>query len=156
MIIISAMSRTGVIGVGDGMPWDIPDEYQHFLDTTRDQALIIGRRSFEIFGPTLTCRDCFVISRGLSHTTGATVVSSLNDALAAARLTGREIFVAGGASIYAEAVPLADRMLLSYIEGDFAGDAYFPTFDESDWNVYSREHHGAWELVDFRRSDANA
>ena len=60
MIIISAMGRNRVIGNGDGMPWHVPEEYQHFLDTTRDQTIIIGRRSFEIFGPTLTCAHCNV------------------------------------------------------------------------------------------------
>ena len=65
MIIISAMGRNHVIGSGGGMPWEVPEEYQHFQDTTRDQILIMGRKSFEIFGPTLTCEHCYVITRDI-------------------------------------------------------------------------------------------
>ncbi len=61
--IISAMSRDRIIGLNNAMPWHIPEEYQHFLDTTKDQTIIIGRRSFDIFGPTLTSRHCFVVTR---------------------------------------------------------------------------------------------
>jgi len=63
VVRISAMSADRVIGRDDGMPWDVPQEYQHFLDTTRDASLILGRRSYEIFGPTLTSARCFVVTR---------------------------------------------------------------------------------------------
>lgn len=148
MIIISAMGRNRVIGSGDGMPWEVPEEYQHFLDTTRDQTIIIGRKSFEIFGPTLTCRHCIVLSRSNRKSDKAIIASSFEEATKLAADTGTTVYVAGGASIYAMAVQKADRMLLSYIEGDFNGDAFFPEIPDR-WAVTSREHRGSYELVQY-------
>jgi dihydrofolate reductase len=149
--LISAMSTTRVIGSGDGMPWEVPDEYQHFLDTTRDQTLIMGRKSFEIFGPTLTSAHCYVITRGSGPFENATAVQSLDDAIEKAQSHDGKIFVAGGASIYALAIDRADEMQLSYIKGDFEGDAHFPDFDESAWKVVTREDRGDYEFVHYSR-----
>lgn len=148
MIIISAMGQNRVIGSGDGMPWDVPEEYQHFLNTTRDQTIIIGRKSFEIFGPTLSCRHCIVLSRGAQTIENATVARSFDDAERLASETGCDVYVAGGASIYAIAVHKADRMLLSYIKGTFDGDAFFPDIPDR-WAVTSREDRGSYELVQY-------
>ncbi|MEQ9408242.1 MAG: dihydrofolate reductase [Fuerstiella sp.] len=156
MIIISALSSNRVIGSGNGMPWEVPEEYQHFLDTTRDQALIIGRKSFEIFGPSLTCRHCFVVTRSNEDFTGAVSVNSFEEAARLAADTGCQVFVAGGASIYAMAITRADRMLLSYIPGDFEGDTLFPEIPEDLWQVVSREDRGSYELLDYRRRDRPA
>jgi dihydrofolate reductase len=149
--IISAMSETRVIGSGDGMPWDVPDEYQHFLDTTRGQTLIMGRKSFEIFGPTLTCKHCYVITRGGGPFDNAVAVGSLDEAIEKARQHQTNIFVAGGASIYALAIDLADEMLLSYIKGNFDGDAHFPEFSDADWNITVREDRGNYKFVHYSR-----
>lgn len=145
------MSRDHVIGSGDGMPWEVPDEYQHFLETTRDQTLIMGRKSFEIFGPTLTSKHCYVITRGNGPFENAVAVGSLEEAVEQARQQPERIFVAGGASIYAQAIDHADEMLLSYIKGEFDGDATFPEFDESDWMVNLREDRGDYEFVHYVR-----
>lgn len=148
VIIISAMGRNRVIGSGDGMPWDVPEEYQHFLDTTRDQTIIIGRKSFGIFGPTLTCRHCIVLSRSEQAVENASIAHNFDDAIIMAADTGTDVYVAGGASIYEMAVHTADRMLLSYIEGDFEGDAFFPEIPDR-LTVTSREHRGSYELVQY-------
>lgn len=152
MIIISAMGRNRVIGSGDGMPWEVPEEYQHFLDTTRDQTIIIGRKSFEIFGPTLTCQHCIVLSRSDQQIENASVVQSFDDAIKLATAIGTDVYVAGGATIYAMAIQKADRMLLSYIEGDFEGDAFFPEIPDR-WTITSREHRGSYELVQYDAVD---
>ena len=153
MIIISAMARNHVIGSGDGMPWDVPEEYQHFLDTVQNQALIIGRKSFDIYGPTLGTTQTFVVTRSHTEFKNATCVNSFDKAVRLAEQTGLDVFVAGGASIYNIAITEADRMLLSYINGDFKGDAYFPEIPESEWQVVSREDRGRYELVDYRRAN---
>ena len=150
MIIISAMGRNRVIGNGDGMPWHVPDEYQHFLETTRDQTIIIGRRSFEIFGPTLTCAHCYVVSRGDRSFANAVTVPSLEQATQLAQQQDRNIFVAGGASIYAQAIDQVDSMQLSYINGEFDGDRFFPEFDKNDWTVTCREDRGSYEFVEYQ------
>ena len=151
MIIISAMGRNRVIGTGNKMPWEVPEEYQHFLDTTREAILIIGRKSFEIFGPTLTCQHCYVITRGDHDFVSATAVNSFAEAERRAEEHGRDVFVAGGASIYAIAIDHADTMQLSYIHGEFDGDAWFPEFSEDDWDVLRREDRGRYEFVEYQR-----
>lgn len=151
MIIIAAMGRNRVIGVGDGMPWDVPEEYQHFLDTVRDQTVIIGRKSFEIFGPTLTCRSCYVVTHGAGPFENGERVGSIEEAIEHAQRDRREVYVAGGASIYALAIDRADRMLLSFIRGDFEGDARFPKIRPEQWDIVRQEDHDRYQLVEYHR-----
>ncbi len=92
-----------------------------------------------------------MVSRSAGQIEGATVAGSLDLALEVADGLGRRIFCAGGASIYAQAIPLARSMFLSYIKGDFLGDAYFPEFDESEWAVVDRKDHPAFEFVVYER-----
>jgi len=151
VIVIGAMSRDRVIGSGKGMPWDVPEEYAHFQRLVRGQTVVIGRRSYEIFGDSLTSAHTVVVSRSATRLEGAVVAPTVEDALREAAALGGTVFSAGGASVYAQTVPLADAMYLSYIEGDYAGDAYFPEFDEREWAVERREAHPRWEFVVYRR-----
>ncbi|MCR9197801.1 MAG: dihydrofolate reductase [Planctomycetaceae bacterium] len=155
--MISAMSADRVIGSGEGMPWDVPEEYQHFLDTTRDATLILGRRSYEIFGPTLTSARCFVITRQPdqltpSRTTADDIaVASLQEAIERARAFDRHIYVAGGGQIYRQAISAADGMLLSVIPGDWTGETYFPPIVAEDWRVLLNEDRGSYQLTQYER-----
>ncbi|HAD60057.1 MAG TPA: dihydrofolate reductase [Planctomycetaceae bacterium] len=136
MIIISAMSTDRVIGSGDGMPWDVPEEYAQYLRFVTGQTVIMGRVSFEIFGADLPPGTTSIVISRNDQIASDHVVRSLDDALSIAAQTGRTVFVAGGSSIYAEAIPRASEMFLSIIKGDsFAGDTYFPEFDPADWSI---------------------
>ncbi len=152
IIIISAMSTRRVIGQGRGMPWEIPAEYQHFLDTVRDQSIIMGRTSYGIFGPDLTTRHNYVLTRSSQQFAGAMTAHSLEAAIELAARQQQMIFIGGGASVYQQALEHADRMYLSYIPGDFQGDSFFPEFDEQLWEVVIREDRGPYEFVEYRRS----
>ena len=152
MIIISAMSADRVIGSGDGMPWNVPAEYQQYLGFVSGQAVVMGRKSFEIFGPDLPEGTAvFVITRSAAIE-GATVASSLEDALTAARDTGKTVFVAGGGSVYAQALPVADEMYLSTIKGDFEGDTRFPEFAVEDWEVLEERDEPDFVFRKYRRA----
>jgi dihydrofolate reductase len=153
MIIIGAMSTDRVIGKGDGMPWDVPEEYAHFLRLVDGQTIVIGRRSYQIFGAGLTSAHTVVVSRS-ADLPGVSVVPSVESALRLAESFGTSVFSAGGASIYAQTLPHADTMYLSYIKGRFAGDAYFPEFSEAEWAVERREDHPRFEFVVYRRRRA--
>jgi dihydrofolate reductase len=130
MIIIAAMTEDHVIGSGEGMPWDVPEEYAHFLRSVADQTVIIGRRSFEIFGPDLGCRHTLVVAsqteRALTVVVGVEVVANISDAIVRAESLGRQVFSAGGASIYKQTMAHAAELHLSTIKGQFDGDVYFP------------------------------
>jgi dihydrofolate reductase len=151
MIIIGAMSTDRVVGRGDGMPWDVPEEYAQFLRFVRGQTIIIGRRSYEIFGDGLTSAHTVVVSRSAGALPGAVLAPSVEEAVRVAESFGKTVFSAGGASIYAQTIPLADTMYLSYIKGRFTGDAYFPSFSDRDWVVERREDHPRFEFVVYRR-----
>lgn len=151
MTIIAALSTDHLIGSGDGMPWEVPEEYQQFLDFIAGQTVIMGRRSFEIFGGDLTSAHALVVSRSASDLEGAIVCRSLDEACAQAAAFGKTVFSAGGATIYEQTLPRADRMYLSYIKGDFEGDTYFPAFDEAEWQVVRREEHPRFVFVAYAR-----
>jgi dihydrofolate reductase len=152
MIIVGAMATNRVIGRGDGMPWNVPEEYEHFLRLIDGGTLIIGRRSYDIFAPSLTSAHNVVVSRSAGDLPGAVVAPSVGEAMRVAASYGDAFFSAGGASIYAQTLPLADAMYLSYIKGQFDGDAYFPAFDEREWSIERREDHPRFEFVVYRRA----
>ena len=135
-VIIAAMSKGSVIGSGNGMPWHVPAEYQHFLDSVRGHTMIMGRKSWEIFGGDVATAHNIVVS-GSSEVCGAEVANSLFAAIALAESYGKTIFIAGGASIYQQSLDsgFVDEMHLSTIHGEFTGDTYFPAFDKSDWQI---------------------
>ena len=145
------MTRDRVIGKGDGMPWSIPEEYQQFLDHVRGQAVVFGRKSFEIFGPDLPDSPLFVVSRSAAALPGAGVFQSVEAASAAARATGKTVFCAGGAALYALTLPMASALYLSIIKGDYEGDAFFPEFDEAEWRITRRDDHPQFEFRIYER-----
>ena len=151
MIIISAMSKDRVIGSGAGMPWSMPEEYQQFLGFVEGQTVIMGRRSYEIFGPDLTSSHNIVVSRSESAQEGVIVCGSIEQAVQKADSFGKTVFSAGGATIYQQTLPLADAMYISFVKGNFDGDTYFPDFDASEWDVAERRDHEGFEFVHYRR-----
>jgi dihydrofolate reductase len=155
MKLIAAVAENRVIGKGYGMPWDLPDEYEHYRRIIADQTVIMGRRSYEIFGKDLTSRYVVVVSRSPDKLEGALgsaiFCGSLEEAVDRAKSLGRDVYINGGASIYQQALPTVDEMNLSIVKGEFAGDAYFPEFAASAWRIVERVDHGAWEFRRYAR-----
>jgi len=154
VILIGAMTPERVIGSGETMPWDIPEEYQTFVDSIRGRTVIMGRKSFEIFGPDLTSDHTIVISRSW-QSDQVQVARSLDEALQLARDLKRDIFVAGGAEIYAQALPFADRMYLSEIKENHPGDHYFPAWDDQAWEIVREDNHAKFIYRQWKRIRAN-
>ena len=135
--LIAAVARNGVIGRENRLPWRIPGDLPRFKQTTLGQTLIMGRKTFESIGRALPGRETIVVTRRLTFAaSGVEVANTLDDAFA--RVRTQDAFVAGGAEIYAQSLPRADRLLLTEIDAEFEGDAHFPAFDRSAWKV-SRE-----------------
>lgn len=151
MIIISAMSEDRVIGAGEGMPWDVPEEYQQYLDFVRGQTIFMGRKSYEIFGDDLTTAHTVVLTSSTSLGEGVETAATFDDALGQARAHGKTVFCGGGATVYEQALPLADAMYLSFVKGDFEGDAYFPEFDPAAWRVVESRDHAQFRFVHYAR-----
>lgn len=153
LIVIAAMGKSNlVIGRDGGLPWNIPDEYEQFLDHIRGHTVIMGRTSWEIFGEDLTSAHNIVLTRNPRKVQNAITVPSFEQALERAEAIGGErTFIAGGASVYQMALPAADALYLSYIKGHFEGDTYFPDFDLSEWSVEWTREHPAFDFIAYGR-----
>lgn len=139
--IIAAVADNGVIGRGNDIPWRLPEDWRRFKRTTTGHHLIMGRRTWDSIGRALPGRTTVVISRGRPPLPeGVRLARSLEEALEVARRAGDdEAFVAGGAAIYAEALPLADRLLLTRVRTEPEGDTLFPSWDPAEWILTSEE-----------------
>ncbi|MBK9444895.1 MAG: type 3 dihydrofolate reductase [Betaproteobacteria bacterium] len=139
--LIAAMANQRVIGRDNTLPWRLPEDLQHFKRTTLGKPVIMGRKTWESLGRPLPGRRNIVVSRNPDYLpVGGELVSSLEAAMAATADVD-EAFVIGGADLYRQALPLAQRIYLTEIAGDYAGDAHFPEFAAADWREVSREAH---------------
>jgi dihydrofolate reductase len=137
--IIAAVAGNRVIGRGGSLPWHLPDDLKHFRQITLGHAVIMGRKTFESIGKPLPGRSNVVVTRSREwNCPGCRTAASLEAAMEALA-PAETAFVIGGAEIYALALPMAGRLCLTEIERDFAGDAFFPGFNHSEWREVSRE-----------------
>ena len=136
--IIVAVAKNGVIGDKNSLLWHISEDMRFFKRTTSGHPVIMGRKTYESLGRPLPNRQNVVISRTIKQIEGCTVVGSLEEAIALFPAE-EEIFIIGGAQIYALALAVADRFYLTRVEHDYEGDASFPAWDESKWRLLSRE-----------------
>lgn len=145
--MIAAVAENGVIGRDGGMPWHLPADLKFFRRTTMGKPIIMGRKTFDSIGKPLDGRLNIVVSR---HPTESlkecVVVSSIERAIEVALQTGvEEAVVIGGGTIYAQALPLAQRVYLTRIHASVDGDTFFPTLEPSAWVEVKRENHAADE-----------
>jgi dihydrofolate reductase len=137
--IIVAMAKNRTIGVNNTLPWRIPEDLKHFKALTMGHHMIMGRKTFESIGKPLPGRITVVVSRDRNlKIDGCIVAHSLAEALAACA-SDPEVFVVGGADIYAQALGLTDTLYITEIRQDVAGDAWFPEFDRETWQEVARE-----------------
>jgi len=149
--LIAAVARNGVIGLDGAMPWHLPDELAHFKATTMGHALIMGRTTFESIGRALPGRRTIVVTRDPSwHHAGVEAAHSFPDAVSLAG-PADEVFVAGGAQVYAEALPYAHRLLITEVDAEPEGDTWFPTWPRGEWHEELREPHDGWSRVVYER-----
>jgi dihydrofolate reductase len=137
--IIAAVASNGVIGEGNALPWRLPADMQRFRALTTGHSVIMGRKTWDSLGRPLPDRQNIVVSRREGWTpAGATTASSLDDAIALARLPD-PVFVIGGAQLYRAALPIADVMHLTEVHGEFDGDTRFPDYAREPWREVARE-----------------
>ena len=139
--VIAAVARNRVIGRDNALPWRLPEDLKHFRALTMGHHIVMGRKTYESLGRLLPGRTTVIVSRNRNYAVpGAIVVSSLQQALQACG-DDEEIFIIGGAELYREALPMADRLYLTEIDADVDGDAHFPEYPQSDWREVARESH---------------
>ena len=133
--IIVAVARNGVIGGGNTLLWHISEDLKRFKALTTGHPVVMGRKTFESLGRPLPNRTNVVVTRQHIEIPG-----SLEEALALFPAQ-EEVFVTGGGQIYAQALPLADRIYLTTVMRDYEGDTRFPDWNRSGWTEVFREYH---------------
>lgn len=136
--IIVAVAQNGTIGDKNSLLWHISEDMRFFKRTTSGHPVIMGRKTYDSLGRPLPNRTNVVISRTAEHIEGCTIARSLEEAIALFPAE-EEIFIIGGAQIYALALEVADRIYLTRVKHDYEGDTSFPEWDESKWQLIDRE-----------------
>lgn len=146
---IVAQGSNRCIGIDNKLPWYLPEDLKHFKATTLGKPVIMGRKTFESIGKPLPGRTNIVITRDASYkAAGVRVVHSLKAAVtmgrAQAEISGvDEAVIIGGAQIYAESLPLLDRLYLTDVDTAPEGDAFFPALDQAVWQQIEAVEHPA-------------
>lgn len=141
--VIAALAENRVIGANNALPWRLPEDLKRFRRLTTGHPIIMGRKNYQSIGRVLPDRLNIVVTRNRSfHAPGCVVVHTLPQAFAAAGDSG-EIFVIGGADIYAQSLARTDRMYLTWVHAHVPGDAWFPPFAAEEWIEIEREPHPA-------------
>jgi dihydrofolate reductase len=139
--LLVAVTENGVIGRDNGMPWHLPDDLRHFKALTLGKPVLMGRRTYQSIGRPLPGRTNLVLTRDPTWTVaGVTAVADLDAAVRAAG-SAAELVVAGGAQVYALALPRATRIYLTRIHAVIDGDTRLPELDLHHWHELSRELH---------------
>lgn len=143
LTLIAALACNRVIGRDNALPWRLPADLRFFKQTTMGKPLLMGRRTWESIGRPLPGRPMIVLSSHPGYqAAGCTVAGALPEALTLAG-DAPELMVIGGATLYEQTLPLADRLVLTRIEAEIAGDVRFPAWAERDWRLVWEEAHVA-------------
>lgn len=157
--IIAAVAEDGTIGKNGEMPWHFPEDMKHFKETTIGFPVVMGRTTYlslpESFRP-LEDRTNIVLTREeMDIDESVKQANSLDEAWSYAEETGKnKVFIAGGASIYAQTIEEADRMILTEIPGEYDGDTFFPDWSQENWREVDREKEGELSFVTYSRSNS--
>jgi dihydrofolate reductase len=149
ILLVAAIAQNGVIGRGNALPWRLKSDMQHFRALTMGKPVVMGRKTYLSIGRPLKGRTTIVVSRDRGFAApGIVVAPSLDAALATARgdalrRNADAIVIAGGADIYAQAMPLAKRLAITHVHKQIDGDAHFPAIDPNEWSECARSEHEA-------------
>ncbi|HYC45759.1 MAG TPA: dihydrofolate reductase [Burkholderiales bacterium] len=131
--LLVAMAKNRAIGKDNRIPWHLPNELKLFKNLTMGHHIVMGRKTYESIGRLLPGRTTVIVTHQRGYQVpGAIVAHSVKEALEACR-GDDEIFVIGGAEIFRETLPIADRIYLTIVDAEPAGDTFMPEFETSDW-----------------------
>ena len=157
MIILGpvAIADNGVIGKGNNLPWDLPEDLRHFKQLTSGKTVLMGRKTFESIvarlGKPLPNRKNVLITRQTSYKApeGVLVFADLKSAVD--KLSSEDVYIIGGAEIFKQALPLCNLAYITHVRGNYEGDAYFPEVDWNKWKKISDEPHEKFNFATYQR-----
>jgi dihydrofolate reductase len=153
--LVAAVADNGVIGASGGIPWRIPEDFAHFKRVTLGHTLVMGRATYDSIGRALPGRTTIVLTRDPAWSApDVLVAASLDEALALAADLPGEVMVAGGAAVYAAALPVADAQVLTEVHLSPEGDTFYPSWDRSEWVEVRRVPGPGLEWVWWERASA--
>ena len=169
VILVAAIAENGVIGRNNALPWRLKSDMAHFRALTMGKPVVMGRKTFLSIGKPLRGRTTIIVSRDATFAApGIVVAPSLAGALATARGDALRrnvdaIVIAGGADIYAQAMPYATRLALTHVRMRVDGDAHFPEIDPKLWREIDRDGHeagaedqAAFAFINYARASGGA
>nr|AOT83011.1 hypothetical protein [uncultured bacterium] len=137
-----AMDENRLIGKDNDLPWHLPADLKYFKKMTMNKSIVMGRKTFESIGKPLPGRESYVITRRDLTIDNVTILHSIDQFLEMVEEDNeKEWFVIGGAEIYRQLLPYADRLYITEIHEEFQGDAYFTDLKKEDWVEKSRDQH---------------
>lgn len=159
IILVAAHAQNRVIGKDNELVWRLPKDFKHFKELTLGHPIIMGRKTFESLGKPLPGRTSIIVTRDIQYQQeGCIVVYSLGEGIEEARKLDNEIYIIGGAQIYKQALPIANRMYLTEVKASPEGDTYFPEFSTKDWKETARtsfpkdeKHDYAFDFVTWEK-----
>jgi dihydrofolate reductase len=133
IVLIAALDPKNGIGINGTLPWHIKDDLKLFKERTLNHAIVMGRKTYESIGKPLPKRTNYVVSRNKSFKSieGLKLIDNFNDFLIQNQFSDEIIYIIGGADIYKQALPFAQRLALSYVKQEYPCDTFFPEFDIS-------------------------
>jgi len=157
--LIAAMARNHAIGFAGELPWHLSAELKHFKESTMGKPIVMGRKTWETIGRALPGRQNIVVTRNRAYRAeGCTVVQSFDEAMEAA--VGEELMIIGGGQLYRQALPVADRMILTLVDCEPEADTWFPDWNKEEWQEISRRSQPAdenndlaYEVLNLERSE---
>jgi dihydrofolate reductase len=155
--VIAAMAKNRVIGINNTLPWHLPEDLKHFKALTMGHHIIMGRKTYESIGRPLPGRTTVIVTRDPDYQVEGCLTAHSIDAAIAACGSDLEVFFVGGANLYEQILPRADRIYLTEIQAEYQGDAHFPAFDSKDWQETARDRQVsaaglAYHFVTFQRA----
>ncbi len=139
--LISAMGRNRVIGINNTLPWRLPADLKHFKQITMGKPILMGRKTYESIGKPLPGRTNIIVSGDRDYQVPGCIVAHSIDAALTAAAGHEEVMVIGGAALYEQMLPRANRLYLTLIDEDFKGDAWFPEIQSGQWQEQERVAH---------------
>ncbi len=157
LIAIAALGKSRQIGLNNDLPWSLPDEYQHFLETVKGQHVIIGRKNFDSHDGDVTGTFPLILTRSPDYKPpcGKSFTSLKEILTYAGENSIGTLYIIGGAEIYRLSLPFLSEFLWSEVDYDGPADAFFPEFLNYPWKTMAEEKHPGWTMRRLVKSPEN-